>query len=360
MTVSISGTDGVTFNDSSVQTTAAKVGMVNRIINGQMVVNQRALGATSATGNYVLDRFIVYRSGGAYTAQQSSTAPAGFINSMLMTNTTAASPTTFSFFGQIIEGLNIADLGFGTANAQTVTVSFWANSSVTGIYSISLTNGNGDRAYPAQYTVNVANTWEYKTITVPGDTSGTWATNNTSGFFLRFNLGSPAARTAPAGAWVAGNYDGANGSTGATTWANTTSATFYITGVQLEKGSTATSFDYRPIGTELALCQRYFWKTFAAATAPAQNLSANNVVFVGGANGNANTKVGTYPCPVQMRADPTVVTFNPFAANASWRVPATSTDIAPTITATQQAIQFSLPLTTEACAHGQITASAEL
>ena len=298
MTVSISGTDGVTFNDSSVQTTAAKVGMVNRIINGQMVVNQRALGATSATGNYVLDRFIVYRSGGAYTAQQSSTAPAGFINSMLMTNTTAASPTTFSFFGQIIEGLNIADLGFGTANAQTVTVSFWANSSVTGIYSISLTNGNGDRAYPAQYTVNVANTWEYKTITVPGDTSGTWATNNTSGFFLRFNLGSPAARTAPAGAWVAGNYDGANGSTGATTWANTTSATFFITGVQLEKGSTATSFDYRPYGTELALCQRYYQK-FSA--------TASGQVFSSGMMNSTTTGRMFIPFLVPLRTNPTAL-----------------------------------------------------
>jgi len=317
MTVSISGTDGVTFNDSSVQTTAAKVGMVNRIINGQMVVNQRALGATSATGNYVLDRFIVYRSGGAYTAQQSSTAPAGFINSMLMTNTTAASPTTFSFFGQIIEGLNIADLGFGTANAQTVTVSFWANSSVTGIYSISLTNGNGDRAYPAQYTVNVANTWEYKTITVPGDTSGTWATNNTSGFFLRFNLGSPAARTAPAGAWVAGNYDGANGSTGATTWANTTSATFFITGVQLEKGSTATSFDYRPYGTELALCQRYYEAT-----------TNNTVLMYSGdvTSGQDYYLTGNFGVP--KRASPTLT---PTISSTS-RFPTTTTDVQVSIT----------------------------
>jgi hypothetical protein len=232
----------------------------NRVINGDMQIDQRNAGAAvTASGSCILDRFINYRSGGAYTAQRSTTAPAGFVNSMLMTNTTSASPTTFSFFGQIIEGLNIADLGFGTANAQAVTVSFWANSSVAGIYSISVTNGNGDRAYPAQYTINTINTWEYKTITVPGDTTGTWATNNTSGIFLRFNLGSPSARTAPSGAWVAGNYDGANGSTGATTWANTTNATFYITGVQLEKGTAATAFERRPYGTELALCQRYYY-----------------------------------------------------------------------------------------------------
>ena len=233
----------------------------NRIINGAMVINQRALGTTTAAGNYILDRFVSYRSGGAYTVQQSSTAPAGFTNSMLMTNTTAASPTTYSFFAQIIEGYNVADLGFGTASAQTITVSFWVRSSVTGIYSISVTNGDNDRAYPAQYTINSADTWEYKTITLPGDTSGTWATNNTKGIFLRCNLGSPSARTAAAGAWVAGNYDGADGSTGATTWANTTGATFYITGVQLEAGSVATPFEYRMYGQELALCQRYYEQT---------------------------------------------------------------------------------------------------
>jgi len=236
-------------------------GMRNRIINGAMMIDQRNAGASvTAAGNFVLDRFLNYRSGGAYTVQRSTTAPTGFINSMLMTNTTAASPTTYSFFGQPIEGLNVSDLAFGTANAATITISFWVRSSVTGIYSISVSNSNGDRAYPAQYTINAANTFEYKTITVPGDTSGTWLTNTSTGINLRFDLGSPSARTAAAGAWASGNYDGANGSTGGTTWANTTNATFYITGVQLEKGSTATSFDYRPFGTEFNLCQRYYWR----------------------------------------------------------------------------------------------------
>jgi hypothetical protein len=233
-------------------------GMRNRIINGDMRIDQRALGTVSASGNYVLDRFLNYRSGGAYSVQQSTDAPAGFTNSMLMTNTTTASPTTYSFFGQVIEGNNIADLNFGTANASAITVSFWVKSSVVGVYSISITNGNGDRAYPATYTINNANTWEKETITIPGDTTGTWATNNTSGLFLRINLGSPSSRTAAAGSWVAGNYDGANGSTGATTWANTLNATFYVTGVQLEKGSAATAFENRQFGQELALCQRYY------------------------------------------------------------------------------------------------------
>jgi hypothetical protein len=294
-TVLQSGTT-VTEAQGGTGTTIGHNSFKNRIINGAMQIDQRNAGAVvTASGSCILDRFINYRSGGAYTVQRSTTAPPGFVNSMLMTNTTAASPTTFSFFGQIIEGLNIADFGFGTANAQTVTVSFWANSSVTGIYSISVTNGNGDRAYPVQYTINTANTWEYKTITVPGDTSGTWATNNTSGIFLRFNLGSPSGRTAAAGAWVAGNYDGANGSTGATTWANTTSATFYITGVQFEKGSTATSFDYRSYGTELQLCQRYCWNVAS---------DTGILTMFNGVSRGSGTYFYNIPTPVAMRTTP--------------------------------------------------------
>ena len=277
----------------------------NRIINGDMRIDQRNNGSSAvASGNCILDRFINYRSGGAYTAQRSTTAPAGFTNSMLMTNTTSASPTSYSFFGQIIEGFNIADFGFGTANAQNVTVSFWVNSSVAGIYSISLTNGNGDRAYPSQYTINTPNTWEYKTITIPGDVTGTWATNNTSGMFLRFNLGSPSARTAPSGAWIAGNYDGANGSTGATTWANTTNATFYVTGVQLEKGTSATAFEYRPYGTELQLCQRYF---HIAGNTPLLGNPAGQYRTIG--NGWMRNGFGAQVrcvMPVSMRAVPSI------------------------------------------------------
>ena len=257
MTVSYGGSS-ISFDDNST-ISSGWTGFKNRIINGGMVINQRVLGTVSASGNYVLDRFLNYRSGGAYSVQQSTDAPAGFTNSMLMTNTTEASPTTYSFFGQVIEGNNIADLNFGLANASVITVSFWVKSSVAGVYSISITNGNGDRAYPATYTINNVNTWEKETITIPGDVTGTWATNNTSGMFLRFNLGSPAGRTTTSGSWAAGNYDGATGSTGATTWANTTNATFYVTGVQLERGSTASSFEYRPFGTELQLCQRYYF-----------------------------------------------------------------------------------------------------
>ncbi|CAB4126666.1 hypothetical protein UFOVP77_11 [uncultured Caudovirales phage] len=238
---------------------AQYMGFKNRIINGAMMISQRGASPTiTGGGDYSLDRFGSYYSGNAFTSVQSTTAPAGFINSMLFTvSTTSASPT-YSFFYQKIEGLNCADLGFGLSTASTVTISFWVRSSVTGIYSIGLGNSAGDRSYAVQYTINSANTWEQKTITIAGDQSGTWLTTNGVGFYLRWNLGtSSGSRLISAGSWQAANADGATGSTGANTWANTSGATFYITGVQLEKGSTATSFDYRPYGNELALCRRY-------------------------------------------------------------------------------------------------------
>lgn len=272
------------------------MGFRNRILNGDCRVDQRNAGASvTASGAYTLDRFFNYRSGGAYTVQRSTTAPAGFANSMLMTNTTAASPTTYSFFGQIIEGFNVADLAFGTASAASITVSFWANSSVTGVYSVSVLNGNNDRAYAAQYTINAANTWEYKTITIPGDTSGTWATGNTAGLVLRFNLGSPSGRLISAGSWQAANADGATGSTGAATWANTTNATFYITGVQLEAGSVASPFERRDYGRELMMCQRYY---YANTNSP--------IVFMPLISTTDNTRQFFYSWPVTMRAAPTV------------------------------------------------------
>jgi hypothetical protein len=334
----------------------------NRIINGDMRIDQRNAGAAvTSNGSFPVDRMRIGNStNGAYSAQQDSSAPDGFVNSVKVTTTTADGTLTGSQnlqFTQRIEGTNIADLGLGSANAKAVTLSFWVRSSLTGTFGGSLRNSDGTRSYPYTYTISVADTWEYKTVTIEGETSGTWLTTTGIGLIVFFGLGTGPDLSGTAGAWNSNNNTSA---TGAVSVIGTLNATWYITGVQLEAGSVATPFERRFYGQELALAQRYFWKTFAAATAPAQNVSANNVVFVGGVNGNANTKVGTYPCPVQMRADPTVVTFNPYAANASWRVPATSTDLAPTIAATQQAIQFSLPSATNSGAHGHITASAEL
>ena len=269
MSISINGTNGLTFNDASTQNTAASgFGFKNRIINGAMVIDQRNAGA-SVTANdqtYPVDRFsFVMSQSSKGTGQRSTTAPAGFVNSLLFTSSSAytvGSGETFNIT-QKIEGFNVADLGWGTASAATVTVSFWVRSSLTGTFGGSFRNGNANRSYPFSYTISATNTWEQKTITVAGDTSGTWATDNSIGVQIYFGLGVGSTLSGTAGSWAGANYTSA---TGAVSVVGTSGATFYITGVQLEKGSTATSFAYRPYGTELALCQRYYYQT--GATSP--------------------------------------------------------------------------------------------
>jgi hypothetical protein len=237
-------------------------GFKNRIINGAMVIDQRNNGSSVAISGaiYCPDRYqIRLAAGSGHTAQtQTSVVPTGFTNALRITVGTGASPgaSDNGFIYQGVEGFNIADLGWGTASAQTVTLSFWVRSSVTGTYGFTITNGAGTRAYVTSYTVNSANTYEQKTITIPGDTSGTWDSTNGAGLLVVWDIGQGSTRSfAASTSWQANN---AVGLSGGVKLVATTGATFYITGVQLEKGSTATSFDYRPYGTELQLCQRYF------------------------------------------------------------------------------------------------------
>ena len=271
MTVIISGSDGIEFPDASDQTTAATgFGFKNRIINGAMVIDQRNAGAsvTPTASTYTLDRWLATMSQASkFSIQQNAgsvTTPLGFLNYLGITSTSAYTVGAAESFAiqQRIEGFNIADLGFGTANAQPITISFWVRSSLTGTFGGSLRNSDNTRSYPYSYTISSANTWELKTITIVGDTTGTWLPRdltNGSGLSLTFGLGQGSTLSGTAGAWATGNFVSA---TGATSVVGTNGATFYITGVQLEKGSTATSFDYRPYGTELALCQRYYYKIF--------------------------------------------------------------------------------------------------
>ena len=241
----------------------------NLIINGDMSLSQR-IGTTATAitdGNYGLDRWHAYYSGNSFTTQQVTDAPSGFYNSMKLLVTGTTTPN-YSFFSQKLEGNNVNHIGLGTANCQSFTVSFYVKSSVAGIYSISMTNGAGDLAYPVQYTINSANTWERKTITVPPITSGTWTKDNTVGLAIRLNLGSPSSRTDTSGAWSSGNFDGADGSTGAVTWATTSGATFYMTGVQLEVGSQSTPFEHEPVGVSLNKCLRYYFESKTSASAP--------------------------------------------------------------------------------------------
>ena len=237
-------------------------GFKNRIINPAMVIDQRNAGAsvTPINAQYLIDRWRAALSQtGKYSVQQNSgsvTPPAGFTYYLGVVSLSAYSILSTDNFqiDQKIEGYNVADLAWGTASAATVTLSFWVRSSLTGTFGGSVRNDAGSRSYPFSYTISSANTWEQKSVTITGDTTGTWLTTNSTGLHLSFSLGMGSTLSNTAGAWAAGNYISA---TGATSVVGTNGATFYITGVQLEKGSTATSFDYRPYGTELALCQRY-------------------------------------------------------------------------------------------------------
>jgi len=238
----------------------------NRIINGAMVIDQRNGGASvTPTSNvtYTLDRWVMLlNQSSKYSVQQNAgsvTPPAGFTNYMGFTSTSAYTVGVGEVFAfrQSIEGYNTADLGWGTANAKTVTVSFWIRSSLTGTFGGAIKNNAEDRAYPFSYTISAANTWEQKSITIAGDTSGTWLTTNGIGISIVYSLGVGSNLSGTAGAWTAGNLFS---STGATSVVGTNGATLYITGVQLEVGSSATSFEYRPYSTELQLCQRYLYR----------------------------------------------------------------------------------------------------
>ena len=242
-------------------------GFKNRLINGAMMVDQRNAGSAVTVNNvgiFSADRWAnVARAtgGGVYSAQQVSDAPTGFSNSLKFTVTTvdtSLGTTDYYFSWQKIEGFNTADLIFGTANAKAVTLSFWVKSNITGQFSAFLANATEVYNQPFAYTVNAANTWEFKTITFTGATAGTWvgATNGV-GLIVGFALANGTSLQGTSGVWTTSSVYGA---TGDVNWMATLSNTFQVTGVQLEKGSTATSFDYRPYGTELALCQRYYWK----------------------------------------------------------------------------------------------------
>jgi hypothetical protein len=282
---------------------AQYMGFKNRIINGGMVIDQRNAGAsvTGATSDpYITDRWKTPATQNSkFTFQQNAgsvTPPAGYTNYLGATSSSAYSVISTDFFtvSQLIEGLNTADLGWGAAGAATVTLSFWVCSSLTGTFGGSIVNSGQNRSYPFTYTISAANTWEQKSITIAGDTSGTWLTTNGIGIRVGFSLGAGSTYTGTSGAWAGAAYYGA---TGQTNVVGTSGATLYITGVQLEKGSTATSFDYRPYGTELALCQRYFISY--GGTAPYERMA------VGLCNGTTTAAVCTF-LPVPMRTAPTL------------------------------------------------------
>jgi hypothetical protein len=240
--------------------------MKNRIINGAMVIDQRNAGASvsviAGTTKRTVDMFGADIAGGidgVFTMQQSTTVPtAGYKNSVVLTvttaNTSSSSGRYYRFFTGI-EGFNIADWNSGSATAATVTLSFWVRSSITGTYCVGFQNATFNRSYAANYTINVANTWEQKSITLTLDTTGTWASDNTAGLKLFWDLGSGSSFQQTANTWAASNTWLTSNQTN---WINTNGATLYLAGVQLEVGSSATGYEYRQYGQELALCQRYY------------------------------------------------------------------------------------------------------
>ena len=286
----------------------------NKIINGDMRIDQRNAGSSvtiNATAKaYTVDRWHAngQSSDGVFTVQQSTTAPAGFTNSLLATVTTADASIgadQYYLLCQRIEGYNVADLDFGSAAAKTVTLSFWVRSSLTGTFSGALENSAENRAYPFTYSISSADTWEQKTITIAGDTSGTWLTNNGIGMFVWFDLGCGSNKRGTAGSWTGSNFYGA---TGAVQLIATNGATFYLTGVQLEAGSVATPFEHRSYGQELSLCQRYYEKSYDQGTTPGTSTTT------GLCSVNATTVSNTYryysiEFAVEKRGTPTITTY---------------------------------------------------
>jgi hypothetical protein len=313
----------ITTNQLTIGTTQLGAGdssmLKNRIINGAMVIDQRNAGAAVTTSSaFPVDRFFVFNStDGAFSAQQDSSTPTGFVNSLKYTTTTADGTLTTdqnTAVLQRIEGTNIADLAWGTANAKTVTLSFWVRSSLTGTFGGALRNSAQNRSYPFSYTISVADTWEYKTITVAGDTSGTWLTTNGTGIQLSFSLGAGPNRSGTAGAWTGSNVAAP---TGAVSVIGTLNATWFVTGVQLEVGTQATGFEYRQYGQELGLCQRYFEKTYNIDVAPTTNTSAG-IYDLSGSSDSGGNLIIRVNFAVSKRANPTVTLYTSSGSSGIW------------------------------------------
>jgi len=273
-------------------------GRRNLVHNGDQRIDQRNGGsAVTTSSSFPVDRFTIsHSSNGAFSAQRSTEAPIGFQYSTKFTTTTADTSLTGSqrcLYFTKIEGQNAQHLEFGTTNAKSVTLSFWVRSSITGTFSGSLQNGAQNRSYPYDYTINTADTWEYKTITIPGDVTGTWATDNTKSHQIMWSLGISSDYAAPVNAWVAAQRWGST--TGTAGIMGTLNATWYITGVQLEAGRNATEFEHRSYGEELSLCQRYYGK-----------IRLSNQEWIYSESSAASHKWWMGYIPFSMRANPNI------------------------------------------------------
>jgi hypothetical protein len=284
--------------------TNGAIGFKNRIINGAMVIDQRNAGASvtvTTDKTFSCDRWMARVSASSkFSMQQDAgavTPPVGFSDYLGVTSLAATSVGSSDYYAiqGVIEGYNAADFNWGSSNAKTITLSFWVRSSLTGTFGGSLTNYNNLQSYIFNYTVSTANTWEQKSITIVGPTTGTWNTTNSGAFNITFSLGVGSTFRSTANSWLSGNFFTTSGETQVVA---TNGATWYMTGAQLEVGTAATNFDVRSYGTELALCQRYYFVYAKGGTSP--NISTgyyyeSNILIVG------------LNFPVTMRANPSLV-----------------------------------------------------
>jgi hypothetical protein len=324
MSMILDGSNGVTFNDASLQGAAASPFVLkNRIINGAMVIDQRNAGAsvTPADGAYTLDRWsTIMTTASKFTIQQnagsvSTLATGGFTNYLGITSSSSYSVSAGDIFGiqQRIEGFNTSDLLWGTANAKTVTLSAWVYSSLTGTFGGSIINSAANYSYPFTYTISTANTWTQISVTIAGPTAGTWiGATNGIGIQINFGVGGGSTYSGTAGAWASQQKYTA---TGAVSVVGTSGATFYITGVQLEQNTSATPFERRLYNQELANCQRYFEKSYPASSAvPTGSVlgittSLGTQTYAGGTGGN-QMLAGMVYFKVPKRAAPTMTIYS--------------------------------------------------
>lgn len=288
----------------------------NRIINGAMRIDQRNAGSavTPSSGlQYTVDRWrAVFSQSSKFTVQRNAggvTPPAGFAYYLGATSQSSYAVTSGDYFvlQQSIESDNVTDFSFGVAAAKSITLSFWVRSSITGTHSGSLINNGSTRSYPFTFPISSANTWEQKSVTIPGDISGTWLmSGNGIGISVQFNLGSGSTYSGTDGSWASSNYTAA---TGAISLAGTSGATFYITGVQLEPGVVPTVFENIPVGQELALCQRYHEKSGSLTVAEYTARPLDSFVTVSSTAIGNSVIYARIPFKVTKRSAPSIVIY---------------------------------------------------
>jgi hypothetical protein len=277
----------------------------NRIINGDMRIDQRNAGSLLTYAieyTYSLDRWVSTNiNSGQLTIQRVTDVPQGFVYSLKMIKTNIGAGNGGNYLAQLIEGYNIADFYWGTANAIPVTISFWVKSSITGNFSLTLTSSILDVSqlcYSTLYSINTANTWEYKTIYITPPTSGTWTIDTGMGLSINFGLGYQGSRTSTQNnAWYTTSTYNVMSLNGNASFSTTLNASFQVTGVQLEKGTQATPFEFRPISIELQLCQRYFQQLN-----PNTSTANSSDYYYSLTSGTGEVRL---PLPVAMRGNPT-------------------------------------------------------